>query len=59
MPGYASAKPQELASRKCMPEKRIFKALWKVGYSESFTVLSGILFKNKTLNVNTEKSYCF
>lgn len=59
MPDYAYAKPQELPSRKYMPEKKTFKALWKVSYCESFTILLGLCFENKTHNVNTEKPYCF
>lgn len=56
---YAFAKPQEVASRKYAPEKKTFKALWKVSYRESFTILVGLSFENKTHNVNTEKPYCF
>jgi len=59
MSHYASAKPQELASRKYMPEKKTFKALWKVRYHENFTILLGLYFENKTHNVSTEKPYCF
>lgn len=46
---YASAKPQELASRKYTPEKKTFKALWKVSYRESFTILLGLSFKTKLI----------
>lgn len=55
----ASAKPQEVASRKYMPEKKTFKALWKVSYRERFTILLGLSFENKTHNVNTEKPFAF
>lgn len=55
----ASAKPQAVASRKYMPEKKTFKALWKVSYCERFTILLGLSFENKAHNVNIEKPYCF
>lgn len=52
----ASAKPQEVASRKYTPEKKTFKALWKVSYRERFTILLGLSFENKTHNVR--KALC-
>lgn len=59
MSDYASAKPREPASRKYTPEKNPFKALWKVSYRESFTILLGLCFENKTRNADAEKPYCF
>lgn len=57
MPNYASAKPQEFDSRKYTSEQKTFKALWKVSYRQSFTILLGLCFENKTHNVSTENQF--
>lgn len=57
MPDYASAKPQEFDSRKYTSEQKTFKALWQVSYRQSFTILLGLCFENKTHNVSTEKQF--